>query len=55
MMMHVLYPQILFIQCKWYPLTIAVLLFSVGSWWAVAYFITSFVVLDYDWFQVSAA
>jgi hypothetical protein len=42
----------LFLQTKWMAVSFLLLLLSVLSWVAVAYFVTSFTLIDYEWYQV---
>jgi hypothetical protein len=42
----------MFLQTKWMAVSFLILLLSVLSWIAVAYFVTSFTILDYEWYQV---
>jgi hypothetical protein len=51
---HRLYPpQMMFIQTKWMAISGLLLVLSVLSWFAIAYFVTNFAILDYEWYQVS--
>ena len=42
----------IFIQTKWMVVSGLLLVLSVLSWFAVAYFVTNFAILDYEWYQV---
>jgi magnesium-transporting ATPase (P-type) len=42
--------KMIFIQTKWMYVHIIIILLSVASWFALAYMITSVLVLDYEWY-----
>lgn len=44
--------KMVFIQTKWMSLSLLILFLSVLSWFACAYLVTSFEIVDYEWYQV---
>ncbi len=44
--------KMFFIQHRWYPVSIVVLFLSIASWFMIAYIISSFYSIDFDWFTV---
>lgn len=46
--------KMFFIQSKWYPANIVVILLSIGVFFASMFFINAFVLLDFNFFNVSA-
>eukprot|EP01038_Epipyxis_sp_PR26KG_P007375 gene7375-10046_t len=44
--------KMFFIQARWYWFNYVIIFFSIGIYFTVAFFITSFTSLDYNWYQV---
>lgn len=42
----------IFIQTKWNYIHVVIIALSVGSWFALAYMVTSVLILDYEWFEI---